>query len=274
MRKRKTAPVVILAIILLLSGCRLAIEPTYTKEKIVESITQLCEQEYQVKPKVWLLGETVWIYLPLTRLVTKDIQWDKENMEKISKVIVGASRVLLSMKPRPQFMAVVASDTKEYGLDYTIITWIPDIVKYQLELISRNEFSRRNVIRIAENPQSLGDSEGLHIVKKEVKLEDFLAEQMMQRIQAKFGAEPPFMDNFKLGKVDAAFDKDTFKVFVQIERKNLARPVDIDIQKEILKIIAYVIKAYDFKDFLLVEAGNSLTEERAVLSRLALKEIR
>lgn len=276
MWKRKTIPVIVIFILFFLPfflGCQ-PIKPTYTKEKIVESITSLCKQEYNIEPKVWLLEETVWIYLPLPRLITKEVQWDKETAEKINKVIVGASRVVLSMNPRPQFMAVVASDTQEYGLDYTIITWIPDIVKFQLQFISRDEFHRRTLAKIEEDPRALFDTEGNHIEKRQIKMGDFLAGQITQRVYAKFSLEPKFKDYFKVEKVETIFGEEIFRINYDIKQiKNLS-PDSINIRKEILKIISYVIKEYNFKDFLWVEIKDSITQEKSIFSRAALMELR
>jgi hypothetical protein len=261
--------------VLLIAGCGcLSIEPTYTKEKIVESITSLCKQEYNIEAKVWLAGETVWIYIPLQRLIAKeeDAPWDKEMVEKVNKVIVGASRVVLSMKPRPQFMVVAASDTQEYGIDYFIITWIPDIVKYQLEFISRDEFSRRHVMKIMENPLALNDLEGKHIKRDEIKMADFIAAQITQRIQAKFILEPQFKDYFEVNRAAVTFENEAFWVSVDIKQVKDLPQGALNTQKEILKIIAYVIKEYGFKDFLLIELENTATAEKSVVSRAALND--
>ena len=257
---------------LCLCGC-FSIKPTYTKEKIAESIIQLCKEEYNVEPKVELLGETVWIYLGLPRLITKDAQFDREVLESMNKVMMASSRVLLSMKPRPQFMAVVASDIQEFGIDYTIITWIPDIVKFQLELISRDEFSRRNIIKIKKNPNALNDTQGLHIEKKEIHMPDFLAEQIAQRIQTKFSLDPDFKDYFQVEKIEVVFEKETFKIRADIKTKESPQPQPKDILKEMLKIAAYVIKEYEFKDFLLLEVENAGTGEKLLLSRSRIKEL-
>ena len=272
MRKSKAHPIVTLAFILTLSGCIL-IKPTYTKEKIVDSITQLCIKEYSIEPRVWLHGETVWIYLPLPRLINKDLDWDKENIEKINKVMLSASRVLLSMKPRPQFLVSIASDTEEYGIDYISIIWIPDIVKYQLNFISRDEFGRRYVTRIQQNPSALSDTTGKHIVKEEITMPDFLAAQIAQRINNKFALDPKNKDYFEVKEVYGLFNEDTFEIYADIKQvKPLPQGVTLDIQEEIAKIIAYVIKAYDFKDFLLVQIKNPSAGETTSYSRMALSE--
>lgn len=273
MWKSKTFAIIISWSLLLLSGCGFfSIEPTYTKQKTVESIIELCRNEYKIEPRVWLLGETVWIYLPLNRLINKNIELDEEEIEKINKVMVSATRVLLSMKPRPQFLALVASDTQDYGIDYTIISWIPDIVKSQLQFISRDEFARRHIIKIEENTEAINDTRGDHIEKKEIKIEGFLAEQIAQRIKTKFSLDSKFKDYFMVKKVSASFKHDTFKIYADIKQIGTPPQPPINIQREITKIIAYVIKEYDFKDFLLVEIENPATGEKSVLSRLALRE--
>jgi hypothetical protein len=251
-------------ILLFLSGCR-PIKPTYTKEKIVESITSLCQQEYNIEPKVWLLGETVWIYIPLPRLLNEEIQFDKTMAEKINKVIMGASRVVLSMKPRPQFMVVTASDTKEYGIDYNIISWIPDIVKFQLQFISRDEFHKRTVTIVERNNRALLDVEGEHIEKKEIQLADFLAEQIAQRIAVQFQKED-LKKYFKIDVFTGKFKNDRF-IFEYSISEVLKPDKKINIIKEILGAISYCIKTYEFKDFSYVEIRNLLSEDKLILDK-------
>jgi hypothetical protein len=254
-------------------GCQPS-KPTYSKEKVIESIISLCKEEYNTEPKVWLLGETVWIYLPLPRLINKETQWDKEMTGRINKVAMGASRVVLSMKPRPQFMAVVASDTQEYGIDYTIINCIYDIVKFQLNYISRDEFSRRTVVKVEDNLQTISDTEGAHIKKKEISMGDFIASQIAQRIQEKFTANPRLKEYFKTEKPSVKFESDTFDIYVDIIERAplLSQAIPVDIQKEVLQIATFVIKAYNFEDFLLVSYENAAFGKKTTVSRLALKE--
>jgi len=259
-----------LTLLIFLSGC-IVIKPTYTKENLVESITELCKKEYGVEPKVSLVGETVWVYLGLTRLITEDIQWDKEMGEKIGNVVLGTNRVLLSMKPRPQFMVVVASDIKERGIDYSIKTWIPDIVKYQLQFISRDEFSQRNVIMIKENADAMSDIEGKHIDRQDIRMGDFLAEQIAQRIHTKFSLDPKYKDYFQAQDIGALFSEGTFKIYVNIKQNDATAKPPIHITKEITNIIVYVLKEYEFNDFKWVEIENSATGEQVTYNRQALK---
>jgi hypothetical protein len=261
-----------LAALLLLGGC-FSFNPTYSKEKIEEHIVTLCKSEYNLQPKVWLVGETVWIYIPFPSLITKDLQFNKDSIEKINKVIVASSRVVLSMKPRPRFMAVVATDTKEYGIDYTIITWIPDIVKYQLELISRDEYARRTVVRIKENIFALNDTDGAHLQKTDINMGEFLAELMNQNLRLKFASDAKAPAVFEPNQISAAYQDYFFDLKVNIAQKNtLPGKEKRDIQRETLEVVAYLIKEYEFKDFLLVRFEDSASGQKASFSRLALRD--
>ncbi|MFA4842262.1 MAG: hypothetical protein WC658_00280 [Candidatus Omnitrophota bacterium] len=270
MRKNKTPPLILLSCCLLFSGC-FSFEPTYSKEKIEEQIVTLCKTEYNIEPRVWLVGETVWIYMPFAHIITKDIQLDKDFLEKLNKVMMGSSRVLLSMKPRPQFMAMVASDIKEYGLDYIMLTWIPDIVKYQMEFISRDEFSRRTVVKAKENILAINDSAGEHIEKTDIKMGDFLAEQIAQRIRAKF-QDLKLKDYFSVERVSCEFKDYDFKLSYDIKKTKPLKNGEIDIQKEILKLIAYVIKEYEFKDFLVAQLQDLETKGLSTFNRMSIKQ--
>ncbi|RKY33296.1 MAG: hypothetical protein DRP74_00235 [Candidatus Omnitrophota bacterium] len=273
MRKRKTAPAIIpILIAVFLSGC-LKIEPTYTKEKIVDSVISLCLTEYNIEPKVWLLEDTLWIYIPVSSLITSNLQLDQETFIAINKVMLGASRVVLSMKPRPQFIVVVASDTQQYGLDYMITTWIPDIVKYQLQLISRDEFGRRNLIEISEDAKALGDEEGRHLEKKDINFWEFLSLQISQRIRFKFTLDPKYQDYFKLGEINSEISGNTFRIKAYIEKIKALPDDKINVQKEIAKIVFEVIKAYEIKDYLLIDIENTATGKKALFTKSELVKL-
>jgi hypothetical protein len=271
MRKITAYPVlIVLFSCLLFSGC-IKIEPTYTKEKAAESIVALCEKEYRITAKAWLVGDTVWIYLPLPRLFKKDLNWDKKQLEKINKVMLSASRVMLSMRPRAQFMALVSSDTKEYGLDYIIMTCVQDILKLHNQYISREEFLRRNVIMLENKHSALGDSEGAHVEKKDLSLEYFVSEQLTQRIQQHFMNEPRLKDKFKVNSVSSKFQGDILKVSYYIQPKDEKSTVDV--LKEIKKLTADVSSAYEIKSFLVAKIVNLVTKDEVLVSKVELREL-
>lgn len=274
MQKLKLFSSLILPILscLLLSGCS-KVNHTYSKEKVAESIISLCKKEYSIEPRVWLTRDTVWVYIPLDRLVSKEnMQWDQKIVEKINKVALASSRVVLSMRPRPKFLAMVSSDIKELGIEYIMYLYIEDIVKYQLQVISRDEFTRRNIINIKENPAALNDTNGTHFEKVEIKMRDFVAAQIAQRITNKFVLEKDAKDYYKSEDVEVLFLGDTLRAIVNIKEIKPPPGGSVDIEKETYKVIAHVIKAYDYKNFEYIEFENPASKQKILFNKYLLKE--
>jgi hypothetical protein len=270
--------IIILSLILLfIAGCK-PIEPTYTKENFAFSIKKICKEEYGIDDvQVWLTGETVWIYTPQDKLLDKNQEFDKEILERINKVALSVSRVLLSLKPRPKFYVIVASDIKDVGADLLSLGYVDDIVRFQFQDISRGEFGRRNVYEAVLNPLALSDIKGEHVIPYDVKMQDFLALQIAQRINFKFKE-----NNFKVESIECVFENDTFNLKYKIEKdKNASStpPLDNaskitgDVDKEITNIIAKVLKAYNFRDYSWIEINNLLSGRKLIFSRAAFDEI-
>ena len=103
---------------------------------------------------------------------------------------------------------------------------------------------------------------------------DFLAAQVGQRISFKFLRDPKFKDYFDVEDIEAKYEDETFRIKTDIKPSKKIPPAPIDVSKEIIKIVAYVIRIYDFKKFLLVDVKNNTNGEKFLLSRAALLEYR
>src|SRR3989338_8819145 len=57
------------AALCLISGCSSSIAPTYLKEGIANAIQDLCKNEYKIEVKTKLVGQTLWIYLPVEDVI-------------------------------------------------------------------------------------------------------------------------------------------------------------------------------------------------------------
>lgn len=256
----------------LFSGC-FKIEPTFTKEKAASSIAKICEKEFGVSVKVWLLGETVLVYVPQPRLFDKGMQWDKEILEKVNKAMIASNRVILSMKPRPEFLSVCASDTEEYGLDYTIVTYVPDMIKLHAQVISREEFLKRNLIKLKNNKRAFLDVEGNHLEKKEIKKENFIEEQIKQRVELYFGMDSDFKDYAELENIKVKLNKDIFDVLFQVKYTKEAVEGGKDIPQEIAGIIAHVIEAYGLDFIKAARIKDISKEEELIFSKVGLENL-
>jgi len=70
-------------------------------------------------------------------------------------------------------------------------------------------------------------------------------------------------------KIDGIFNNGTFILEYSIKPHAFSDKT-IDITKEILNIITYCIKTYEFQDFSQVEINNLLTQEKLILNKAAI----
>ena len=91
---------------------------------------------------------------------------------------------------------------------------------------------------------------------------------MAQRIGARFNEED-LKEYFKIEKSDGKFLNNTFILEYSIEQ--ISKPnKEINIKEEVLNIITYCIKTYDFKDFSMLELTDLTTGDKLTLSNAAI----
>ncbi len=268
-------PALLFSLVLLLAGCENQIPPTYQEKNIPFLIKQICKDEYKLDVTTKRVGSTLWIYAPMEKILHKeyglseDKIFDEEIMNKLRNILTTAGRVLISSDNTPDFFALLASDIN-IGLDYTIIGNTLDIKKSYAGFIPWTEANRRYVMRFKLSPESVGDTTGSHFEASDIKLPDFLAEQIAQRIGMQLQGEN-LKEYFKVEKSEGRFDKGTFMFEYAIQQ--IATPgKEIDMKKEILNIISYCLHTYEFKDFYMVGLKNSVTGDELTLNQAAIWE--
>src|SRR3989338_1193530 len=55
-----------------LSGCQNSLEPTFKEEDIPELVKQICKDEYKLDVVTERTETTLWIYVPLPKILDKD----------------------------------------------------------------------------------------------------------------------------------------------------------------------------------------------------------
>lgn len=273
-----------LAILLcIICGCSSSTKPTYLKEDIDKAIQDICKNEYNIYVRVKLVGQTLWIYLPVEDMLAKSdkpekylerfaiddnrvgfktgrlkleyviknvpekekfqaYKYNKVVLDKINNVWKALRRVLFSMERHkegnePKFFCLVTTDIKN-GFETREIFYYLDLKKVSYEFISWTEYQHRVIEDADISAGAIGDKDGQHLNYRDITLDEFIAGQIQHRIKLKF--QKPEVDK------------------------------NIDIDKEILKIIIYTVKTYDIRDFSDVELNNLLTQNRIVLNRAAL----
>ena len=269
----------LIIIFCLISGCSSSTKPTYFKENIEESVRSICQKEYQIDVKVKLVGSTLWVYLPVEDVFIKsdkpekypekflieqnnnafqadslkleylikavperekqqDYKYNKNVADKVNKVLKVMHRVIFSMEfPKekgPKFFCLIIADIKN-AFETKEIFYSPDLKKAAYEFISWGEYQHRVIQEGNISPAILGDKEGDHVVYKDITLKEFIVKQIDHRIKLKF--QRPEVDT------------------------------NVDIDKEIIKIVALTLTTYDFKDFTAVELNNLLSKNKIILNQ-------
>jgi hypothetical protein len=256
-----------------LSGCDSDIKPTYKEEEIPYFVKDICKKEYGIDVAIKRTPTTLWIYLPLNKILHKeyglkeDKIFDEEMSDKLRNTLNTIGRVLISSDNTPEFFALTASDIN-LGLDYTLIGSVLDMKKSYAGFLPWTEANRRYVMRFKIAPQAIGDKTGVHLETDNINLPDFLAEQIAQRVNVQLQEEGK-KKYFKVEKAEGKFSGGVFSFDYSV--KEISKPEKpTDIKKEILKTVTYCIQTYDFKDFSSVEMTDLTTQDRLTLSKVAI----
>ncbi|MBM3250331.1 MAG: hypothetical protein FJZ09_05785 [Candidatus Omnitrophica bacterium] len=271
---------------LLVSGCTYPANPTFKKQEIVKAIQDICKKEYKIDARVFLAGRTLWVYVPLEidmfqkadkpekvperfsveqnkaellndlikldysikpveeKMLTQEYKFNKDFLENNTHAWSVIRRVLFSMErlennEELQFLCLITADIKA-GAETVEIAYQPDLKKASYGLLSLGEYQHRAIYDMIVDPQIIGDKEGRHLNFKDLTLREFVVGQIQNRIRLKF------------------------------QRPEVEAGADVD--KEITKVIIYVIKTYNFKDFSAAELNNLLTRNKVFLNRAAIWE--
>jgi len=263
-----------LLLLLSIYGCSEKIEPSYKESQTPEIVKRICKEEYNLEVTTKRTGSTVWIYAPLKKVlhsefgVKDDKIFSDELSEKLRNIITTVGRVLISSDYMAEFFALTVSDI-DVGLDYTIIGSSLDMKKAYAGFLPWTESNRRFVVSLNMNPNAINDTQGAHLTTFDITLQDFLANQIAQRIASEFSGE----DNnkyFKVEKSEGIYNQGEFIFNYSIKKLNPRPKEEINIREKILDIITYCLKSYEFKDFHSVELNDLITEDKAYLNKKAI----
>lgn len=290
--KRMMALVLSVSCALCLSACT----PTYPKEKLPEMIKKVFNDEYKMDVDISVEGGTLGIYYPMQGLLDVSLGISEESWEKISNLILVASRVALSTDSDIKFYCVITQDEKLPELQVVIIKYVDDIKWGVYQGISREESFKRTLFSINLTPQArkersvekVFDRMGIEertrenilneffrseptklsdigywrgtFYLKDIKLSEFLAAQIANRIKIDFRSEK---DNLKLfdyrasegGYLEGA-DGNFFAVRFNILDNAASVPKQELHRKKIsgiVRILYEVMNGYKFRDFGYVE---------------------
>jgi len=269
----KPALVLVSVISFFLSGCSGKIEPTYKEEDIPYIIRKICQEEYNLDVTTQRTHNTLWVYAPMDKMLSKDYGikedkiFDEEIMDKMRNILTTIGRVLISSNNTPEFFALVVSDIN-VGIDYTMIGYVLDTKKSYADFIPWPEANRRYVIKFNIAPSAVGDTTGLHFTPYDIDMPDFLSEQIAQRISARL-QDDGLKKYLKVEKCEGKFENGVFSFDYSVTE--IAKPkTKIAIKEEMLKIITYCLKTYEFRSFSGVVLTDLNTFEKTDLNKTAI----
>ena len=308
--KRLLRPLCGLAMTMLLTtGCG---EVTYPKETLKETIIKLCAEEYKMDVDVNITGKTLAIYLPLADLFSLTLSLSEGAEEKIQDVLLSASRVALSTDAEIEFYCIIAQDIRIPEIQLVVIKYVDDVKRAFYHDISRGEYFKRTIIDMNENPQArkekaimdvfakmeveedlqkkiledffrsppaslegIGYWDGKFYIK-DITLEEFLAQQIANRIKMKF-AEEDALKKYALRMITGRFTTEgKVKIFLItfnaesllfVLDRDIKKPMEKEIFSNTLEIAGDVLYGYKFKDFELVDIIEKNTNARVLVSK-------
>ena len=270
-----------LLVLFFFCGCTSSTEPTYIKEKTDSAIQEICKSEYQLDIKAKLVGDALYIYLPV-----EDIFVNSDKPEKITQIFKVE-------EPKGRFI----NETLE--LDYFIKSQSPqeqmNPYSFNKKVTEKIQEVWRVIRRVTSSLKHEGENEPKFIciitadIKSgfEIKTINYYldlkkifyslisGEEFHHRtiqdtnidpkiIGDKDGAHVEYkditMEEFVIGQIKQ-------RIKLKFQKPELDKSADID--KEILKIVINTIKIYDFREFNSVELYNIITGNKLMLNKAA-----
>ena len=261
------AAAVFSGVVFFVSACA----PTYPKEGLAEAVTMVCKTEYDMDVDVVVEGNTVGIYHPMAGLLDVNMGIDKDAWDKISNLILIASRVVLSTDADIEFYCVITQDMKLPELQVVIIKYVEDVKRGMYRDISRSESFKRTLFSINLTPQARKERSVENIFSrigvadetkekvmdeffrsaptkltdigywkgkfylKNISIPEFLAAQMANRIKIDFRSEKDLIDKYSYksaeGTYNVGIDSKYFLLNFNIDDMAVAEPGEMSLKE-------------------------------------------
>jgi len=128
--------------------------PSYPKEELPEAVKNICHLEYGMDVDVMVTDSTMALYYPMEGLLDVGLGISTEAWDKISNLILVASRVTLSTDADVKFYCVITQDVRLPELQVVIIKYVEDVKRGMYRNISRSESYKRTLFSINLTPQA------------------------------------------------------------------------------------------------------------------------
>lgn len=268
-------------IIAFLTGCSSSTRPTFLKENIPDAIQDILKKEYKIDIKARLVGETLWIYLPVENLLEK-----ADKPEKYSeRFIVKQNKSELKGN----------SLNIEYWINAAPETEKKQDIKYNKDILEKINNVWAVVRRVLFSMEHTNTPEPKFIcliaadIKNGIEIKEVTYYPDLKKVSYNFISTGEYhhrviqdvdyvpeiigdKEGISLNYTDIALDdflaeQIRCRIRLKFQKPEVDKNADID--KEVAKIVVYTIKTYGFKDFREVALNNLDTNNKVILNRAA-----
>ena len=269
---------------LLLLGCSLSTDPTYIKEEISKAIQDLCNNEYKLEIHSKLVGQTLWVYLPVEELLQKSDKPEKYT-EKFSIEINKAAFIDKNFKIEYLIKKIADQQkSQEYKFNKAVLEKSNNVWKTIRRVLFSMERGKEAYapkflcLVTADIKSGLVMKDLVYIIDlKKVSYEFISWTEYQHRSIQEVGFSPIAIGDQEGKNIDY---KDVLfadflalqmqqRIKLKYQKPEVGRDTNID--QEILKVVVHTIKTYQFKDFNEVELANSFAgkENKMILNKEA-----
>ena len=259
-----------------LSGC--GAKYTYPADKVPKAIQDICLKENQINTQVRVAGKTVGALVVMRPAPDGKEFAPKEINDIMGKVMQVMTRVALSSDLDLHYCTIILRDPAKMS-EYVITRSVDDTKRAEVDMIGIEESMNRTLFGQSRYLPNVKNKNSFQL--KDIQKEDFLTEQMVQRVRFNFAKEALKGEKSSKGDVepeaielaqslvlvDGSFDRSeglrTFRISVIALKAYDPKKLVLDI----FKIINTVLEGYRLNDFDAIEIQDYLNRQKLVVSR-------
>ena len=245
---------------------------TYPSDTVPGSVEKICRDEFKLDVPARTVGKTLGALFYVDDILDDKGQIPRDIHEKMGQIMQAVTRVALSTDLALDFCVVVIRDRAHLN-ELVITRSVDDTKRANSDAIGVEESINRTLF--GQGKYLLSDQGERSFVLKEITLEDFLAEQIAQRIRFGFAKEskedPGQQQPFVL--VDGVFvhgDGNTEKKF-RFSVLSLKTEEPHETMLSALRTVSEVLKGYRFNGFSSIEVLDYLNRQKLEITREVLE---
>lgn len=271
----------LLPLIFFLSACTSSTSPTFLRESTPLAVKDICKKEYALDLSTKLVGQTLWVYMPLEDIVSKPPKPEKYTErflveDKKNILSEGVLRVSYSIKP------ITERETQqEMSIDKSVNEKIFNVLQVIRRVLFSIDNSKKDnplffCIVTADIKNGFEIKQVFHFLDLKKLSYGFISQTEYQhRVVQDTAVSAQIIGDIEGSHLD--YQDITLEEFIASQIQNRIRlkfqkpevEINADIDKEVLKIITYTLNTYNFKDFSLVEIVNLVSAAKTTLNRAA-----